>query len=109
MYGTKIQEYLNSNGIESSFLAHQLNIDNNSLNTKLSGNSEISTEEYVAICNALDVDYNYFFNAIEKNHLMSTQDTAEEITEVKVTKKSKQPKMLKIASEELAEVMKDFF
>ncbi len=56
MYGTKIQEYLNNNGIESSYLAHQLNINDNILNSKLSNESKISIEEYVGICNALEVD-----------------------------------------------------
>lgn len=65
MYGKEIKEYLNSKGIKKTFLARKLDMNINTLGTMLAGTRKITIEEYVSICKALEVDFNYFYDVIE--------------------------------------------
>lgn len=65
MYGKQISEYLNNKGIKKTFLARKLDMNINTLATMLNGTRKITIEEYVSICKALEVDFNYFYDVIE--------------------------------------------
>lgn len=55
-----IMTYLRDTGIRQSWLAHQIGISKQSLNQALHGRRRLSVDEYVLICNVLDVPFDRF-------------------------------------------------
>lgn len=60
MLGQRIKAYLIEKGIKQSFLSDKTNIPMSALNLMLNGNRKIMAEEYFLVCQALDVDFDYF-------------------------------------------------
>lgn len=59
-----IKDYLNRNKIQQTWLANKIKMSKQLLNNKLTGDTRISIEEYVDICDALEVDYGYFIRCL---------------------------------------------
>lgn len=66
MFGIAIRNYLKTNGITSTFLATNLNMSDMVISSMLAGKRKIKIEEYVAICNILKVDFDYFYKIVNK-------------------------------------------
>lgn len=66
MYGETIKKYLIQNGIKYRFLADKLKISCTTLGTMLNCKRKITIEEYTAICQALEVGFDFFYNKIEE-------------------------------------------
>lgn len=58
--GTKIKEYLESNGISQSHVSKKTNIPAPKLNMTLNGKRRMTFEEYSEVCYVLGVDTNFF-------------------------------------------------
>lgn len=63
---SNISEYLKSKGITQSFLAEHTGMTANALNLALNGNRKLVADEYIKICNALEVPYDFFINKPDK-------------------------------------------
>lgn len=59
-----IREYLLSNGIKQTAVAEQCNWTKQRLNAILTGKQKISADDYGAICEAVGVPYDYFYNVV---------------------------------------------
>lgn len=57
---SNINSYLKSKGITQSFLAKHTGMTTNALNLSLNGNRKLVADEYIKICNALKVPYDFF-------------------------------------------------
>jgi len=62
MIAGAIAEHMEQNGIEPVFLSEKTGMTQHSVDCALSGERNFSVDEYVLICEALDVDYDFFFN-----------------------------------------------
>lgn len=60
MLGTKIKKYLHDNGIKQSYISEKTNLSIPTLNAMLNGNRKITAEEYFLICDALNVNVEFF-------------------------------------------------
>lgn len=60
MFGNKIKTYINNKGITQSHIAEKAGIPINTFNAMMNNKRKITVEEYVAICNVLEVDATYF-------------------------------------------------
>lgn len=60
MKGTDIKNYLEENGIKQSFLSEKTGIPAPILNMMLNDNRKIEANEYMRICDALDLPLDYF-------------------------------------------------
>ena len=61
--GKNIKNYLDSHGITQSFLSDKTKIPISKLNNMLHGKRKITAEEYISICKALGVPYEFFDNS----------------------------------------------
>lgn len=57
---SNINAYLKRKGITQSFLAEHTGMTTNALNLSLNGNRKLVADEYIKICNALEVPYDFF-------------------------------------------------
>lgn len=55
-----INEYLQSKGITQSSVAERTGITTNALNLALNGKRKLTADEYIKICDVLEVPYGYF-------------------------------------------------
>lgn len=60
MLGPKIKKYLHDNGIKQSYISEKTNLSIPILNAMLNGNRKITAEEYFLICDALNVNVEFF-------------------------------------------------
>ena len=60
MLGVLIKKFLDENGIKYSFVANGANIPVNSFSSMINGKRKMTAEEYVRICQVLQVDFDYF-------------------------------------------------
>ena len=60
MYGEKIKQYLNENGIKYIYISAETGISMSTLSAMLNCKRKITVEEYFIICSVLEVDANYF-------------------------------------------------
>jgi transcriptional regulator with XRE-family HTH domain len=67
MIAAAIAEYIKKNGIKQTFICEKTGLSKNSISFALKEKRKLSIEEYVEICHALNVPYDYFFkNALSK-------------------------------------------
>lgn len=66
MYGTKIKNYLDQNGIKYTHISTLTGIPLNTFSAMLNSKRKITVEEYFKICCALNVDANYFYEQVSK-------------------------------------------
>lgn len=57
-----IREYLITHGIKQTFIAEKCAWTKQKTNAIVTGKKKISAEEYGAICEAVGVSYDYFFD-----------------------------------------------
>lgn len=57
-----INTYLNEQGIKKKYVAEKTGISENALNLVLNGKRRLLADEYVKICNALNVPFDRFIN-----------------------------------------------
>lgn len=55
-----INTYLQDKGITQASISHKTQITQNALNLSLNGKRKLSLDEYVDICDALEVPYDLF-------------------------------------------------
>ena len=55
-----IGSYLQNNGITQAYVAEKTGITTNALNLSLKGKRKLTADEYIRICNALKVPYDFF-------------------------------------------------
>lgn len=60
MVGEKIKNYLDCNGIKYSFVADAIGVNANAFSSMLKGTRKIAVEEFISICNTLNVETNLF-------------------------------------------------
>ncbi len=61
MLGSKIKNHMEERGIKQTFLSEKTGIKPQIINAILNGNRKIETNEYFAICKALEKPLEYFF------------------------------------------------
>lgn len=71
MFGTRIKNYLDANGIKYNFLAERIGVSQNSCSAMLNERRKITVEEYFLICKVLGVDATYF---ADHNHTEIRKD-----------------------------------
>lgn len=57
---TAIDDYLQDNGITQAYVAEKTGITTNALNLSLKGKRKLMADEYIKICNALKLPYDFF-------------------------------------------------
>lgn len=62
MIAKEIEKYIQENGIEPVFLCQKTGMTKHCINMSLKGKRKLSIDEYVKICTALNVSYEYFFD-----------------------------------------------
>lgn len=67
MEGNDIKKYLDSNGIKQSFLSEKTDMPASILNLMLNNNRKIEINEYIKICEVLELPLDYF---AKKSHQM---------------------------------------
>lgn len=60
---SSIREYLNAHGIRQTFVAERCGWSRQKINAIMCSKQRITADEYAAICDALEVPYDYFYNA----------------------------------------------
>ena len=55
-----IKQYLYENGIKQSYLAKKIGMSAPTLSALLNGKRSFEIEEYVSICNALELPFDFF-------------------------------------------------
>lgn len=60
MQGSDIKVYLDSNGIKQNYLSEKTGIQTSILNLMLNNNRKIEVNEYMNICEALNIPLDYF-------------------------------------------------
>lgn len=65
-----IREYLIGHGIKQSFVADKCGWTKQKINAIMTGRQKINADEYGAICEAINVPYDYFYN------IAAARDTA---------------------------------
>lgn len=66
MLAERIKEYMDEKGIKQTTMANALNMSKVSMNATLNGNRTLTAEEYVAICDFLEVPYSKFTEKTEE-------------------------------------------
>lgn len=56
----RISNYISKNGIIKKFIAKKSSIPVNALSLSLNGKRKLSVDEYVRLCDALNVTYDFF-------------------------------------------------
>lgn len=59
---SKLIDELRTKNIDSSMLSAKLGVDERTIKNKLNGETPISLEQYMAICEMLEVNPDYFFD-----------------------------------------------
>lgn len=62
----EIRKYMEKNGIKQVFLSQRTGLTRNCISMLLTGRRKLSIEEYIKICTALDLPYDYFFERNKK-------------------------------------------
>lgn len=62
-----IKEYLKNHGIKQAFVAERCDWTKQRMNAILTGKQKISADDYAAICEAISVPYDYFYNAAARD------------------------------------------
>lgn len=65
MVGTKIKEYLQTNGIKQTFLADKTGLSDSQVSEICNKDRRIDCIEYYKICKALNVPLEYFIEGVE--------------------------------------------
>lgn len=55
-----IKEYISQNGIRQNFVAQKAGIPAELLSRSLDGKRRLQADEFIAICNVLSLDFDYF-------------------------------------------------
>lgn len=63
-----IQEYLRSHGIKQVFIAEQCGWTKQKVNSIVTGKRKVTAEDCGAICDAVGVPYDYFYNAVSNQN-----------------------------------------
>lgn len=58
-----INRYLENNGIMKNFLAEKTGMTQNAVSLSLNGKRKLSADEYISICQALNVPFETFLTA----------------------------------------------
>lgn len=66
MIKERIAEYVRSNGIKQKYICEKTGMTQQALCTLLNGKRSLEIEEYVYLCDALNVPYNLFFSNANK-------------------------------------------
>ena len=72
MVRENIAAYVKNNGIKQKFIADNIGISPSAVSQLLSGDREISAEEYISICNLFNVSCDFFVS----NPVTATHKTA---------------------------------
>lgn len=56
-YGRIIKDYIDERGIKQAFLCKRTGIKKSKMSTILNGNRGISVEDFILICDALEIDF----------------------------------------------------
>ncbi len=62
----EIRRYLDNHGIKQAFVAERCGWAKQRLSAILTGKQKISADDYSAICDAVGVPYDYFYNAVAR-------------------------------------------
>ncbi len=62
MIATAIANYLKENGIKQSYLCEKTGLTKHCISFALNNKRKLSVDEYVKICIALNVPYDFFFS-----------------------------------------------
>lgn len=60
-----INNYLLENGIKKNHIAERTGITTNALSLALNGKRKLLADEYIRICDALEVPYDYFVDTLK--------------------------------------------
>ena len=60
-----IKIYLDENGLKQAFIAEKMGVPANQFCTMLNGRRKITGEEFIKICDVLDVDTAYFVEKLK--------------------------------------------
>jgi len=66
MIAEAIAKYIDENGITQSSLCEKTGLPEQTVKMSFCGEKKMSIEEYIVICTALDVSYEYFFKVSKK-------------------------------------------
>ena len=72
----RIKAYMQKNGIKQTFLAQRLNIRDSRLSVLLSSD-DMKVSDYLAICSALGVDFDFFLGSDSEKFGMEVNSNAE--------------------------------
>lgn len=61
-----ICQYLKENGIKQSFVAEKCGWTKQKTSNIVRGRAKIAADDYIALCDALGVQYGFFYDAAEK-------------------------------------------
>ena len=64
-----IQEYLISHGIRQTFVAEKCGWPKQKVNAIVRGKKKMTADEMAAICNAIDVPYDFFYKIADNNRI----------------------------------------
>lgn len=67
MIADKIRQHIEQKGISQAAIARKAGMTKQAMSTSLRGMRKLSAEEYVAICDALDVSTDYFAEEDEES------------------------------------------
>ena len=62
-----IREYLISHGISQAFVARKCGWSRQRANSILTGKQKLHFDDAVAICDAIGLPYDYFYNAVQSS------------------------------------------
>ena len=63
----EIKKYLDEKGIKYTYIADKLGLSKSVVSAMLSGRRVINAEEFVSICNVLNVETDYFANRLPQH------------------------------------------
>ncbi len=58
-----ITKYMNDNNIKQKYLAEQTGLSKQCICTMLNGKRKIYIDDYIKICDALNLNYDFFFSS----------------------------------------------
>ena len=75
MLRENIAAYIAKNGIKQSYLAEKTGITPMAVSSIVNLKRDISAEEYVSVCNALDVTLDFFLHCSDTVNITTTKDS----------------------------------
>ena len=66
MIAKAIATYMKEKGIKQAYICEKTDLTKHSISCALNGKRKLSVEEYVLICRALHVSYDFFFEMSRK-------------------------------------------